>query len=145
MLLETDVNSPAGNALFTPEEEEDMNLGILANMLASIQDNAPWPEPDESDDDGDLPAARKSIFLDVHRPRMIERMEDNFRAPGTLDWSDITYAYAYEGILIPGGMIMMGRWWRVGPDGEGPGCELTGEMIGQPGPERGPFLFWRWR
>ena len=31
-----------------------------------------------------------------------------------LQWEDIEYAYVYEGALLPGGKIMMGRWWRCG-------------------------------
>ncbi|KAL9106373.1 MAG: hypothetical protein Q9227_008574 [Pyrenula ochraceoflavens] len=30
----------------------------------------------------------------------------------SLKWKDIEYAYAYEGVVIPGGEIMMGRWWK---------------------------------
>lgn len=51
---------------------------------------------------------------------------------------DIEYAYAYEGVIIPGGKIMMGRWWMVGASGEGQGRELGGPMKG----ERGPWIFW---
>jgi hypothetical protein len=51
---------------------------------------------------------------------------------------DIEYAYAYEGVIIPGGKIMMGRWWMVGAAGEGEGRELGGPMKG----ERGPWVFW---
>ena len=31
-----------------------------------------------------------------------------------LQWEDIEYAYVYEGALLPGGKMMMGRWWRCG-------------------------------
>lgn len=32
-----------------------------------------------------------------------------------LQWDDIEYAYAYEGSILPGGEIQMGRWWRCDP------------------------------
>lgn len=54
----------------------------------------------------------------------IEDMENRFRAAYALDWLDMEYAYAYEGVIIPGGKIMLGRWWRCGLLGEGPGKEL---------------------
>ena len=31
-----------------------------------------------------------------------------------LQWEDIEYAYIYEGAILPGGKMMMGRWWRCG-------------------------------
>ena len=55
----------------------------------------------------------------------IEEMEEKFRLSEYLDWNDIDYAYAYEGVIIPGGKIMMGRWWRIAPGGEGEGCEWS--------------------
>ncbi|KEF63169.1 uncharacterized protein A1O9_01145, partial [Exophiala aquamarina CBS 119918] len=55
----------------------------------------------------------------------IEDMENRFRAAYALDWLDMEYAYAYEGVIIPGGKIMLGRWWRCGLLGEGPGKELN--------------------
>lgn len=54
----------------------------------------------------------------------IEEIEERFRLSEFLDWNDIDYAYAYEGAVLPGGKIMMGRWWQVGLFGEGEGLEL---------------------
>ena len=51
---------------------------------------------------------------------------------------DIEYAYAYEGIIVPGGKIMMGRWWRCAEAGFGEGREL----VEGGGGDRGPWLFW---
>ena len=64
----------------------------------------------------------------------VEEMEENFRSSEYLDWNDIDYAYAYEGVVLPGGKIMMGRWWRIAPGGEGEGMEWTdalGEVDGE--------------
>jgi hypothetical protein len=54
----------------------------------------------------------------------IEELEDRFRFPGFIEWVDMDYAYAYEGVILPGGKIMMGRWWRCGMFGVGDGMEL---------------------
>jgi hypothetical protein len=64
----------------------------------------------------------------------IAAMEDRYcnAGSGRLEWEDIEYAYAYEGVICPGGKVMMGRWWRVGLDGAGvnDGWELDGEGCG---------------
>ena len=79
---------------------------------------------------------------------LIEKMEDALTDPQDLDWADIEHAYAYEGVVTPGGMVMLGRWWRLGP----PGPYLLGEQTEFVCPERpadrekGPFVFWAaWR
>ena len=56
----------------------------------------------------------------------------------TATQDDIEYAYAYEGIVVPGGKIMMGRWWRCAEAGFGEGREL----VEGGGEDRGPWLFW---
>lgn len=66
----------------------------------------------------------------------IAEMEDKLHPPEELAWEDINYAYVYEGVIIPGGMIMMGRYWRFGPPTAAIGFE-QGE-----GADRGPFVFW---
>jgi hypothetical protein len=66
----------------------------------------------------------------------IAKMEDNLHPPEELAWEDINYAYAYEGVVIPGGKIMMGRYWRFGAPNAAVGYEL-GE-----GADRGPWIFW---
>lgn len=54
----------------------------------------------------------------------IMAMEKDFQADYALDWTDIEYAYAYEGVVCPGGKIMMGRWWRCASIGAGIGLEV---------------------
>ena len=49
----------------------------------------------------------------------INAMEESFLDMKSLMWEDIEYAYAYEGAVMPGGQLMMGRWWRVGLAGMG--------------------------
>lgn len=66
-------------------------------------------------------------------PAHIRKLEESFSPLQYLDWDNgtIDYAYAYEGIIIPGGKIMMGRWWRIhGSEGLGPGCEVGPDGIG---------------
>lgn len=45
--------------------------------------------------------------------------------PATVDES----CWAYEGVVLPGGMIMLGRWWSP-----------TDETVDRLG--TGPFIFW---
>ena len=66
----------------------------------------------------------------------IAEMEDHLHPPEELAWEDINYAYVYEGIIIPGGKIMMGRYWRSGAPSAIDGFELGD------GADRGPWLFW---
>ena len=71
---------------------------------------------------------RQHLQTDVRLPTLfstehINELEDSFVPSAYLSWDDettqiIDYAYAYEGVIIPGGQIMMGRWWRMhGEDG----------------------------
>ena len=57
------------------------------------------------------PAALPPLFSPAH----IREIEEAHSSIKYMTWDDgtIDYAYAYEGIVIPGGKIMMGRWWRV--------------------------------
>lgn len=66
----------------------------------------------------------------------IAEMEDNLHPPEELAWEDIGYAYVYEGVIIPGGKIMMGRHWWCGPPTVVDGFELGN------GVDRGPWVFW---
>ena len=66
----------------------------------------------------------------------IAEMEDNLHPPEELTWEDINYAYIYEGVIIPGGKIMMGRYWRFGPP-----TVIDGFELGD-GADRGPWVFW---
>jgi hypothetical protein len=66
----------------------------------------------------------------------IAEMEDNLHPPEELAWDDFSYAYVYEGVIIPGGKIMMGRYWRCGPP-----TMLNGFEEGD-GADRGPWVFW---
>lgn len=43
-----------------------------------------------------------------------------------------TSGWAYEGCVLPGNEIMLGRWWRVEPD----------PALQEPA-YSGPFIFWR--
>jgi hypothetical protein len=60
---------------------------------------------------------------------VVEELEDQFRFAGYLDWNDIDYAYVYEGVVLPGGKIMLGRWWRCGMFGFGDGLELGADGV----------------
>ncbi|KIX93981.1 uncharacterized protein Z520_10318 [Fonsecaea multimorphosa CBS 102226] len=58
----------------------------------------------------------------------IEEMEEKFRLSEYLDWTDIDYAYAYNGAIIPGGKIMMGRFYRISMLGDGDGLEWSDSL-----------------
>ena len=66
----------------------------------------------------------------------IATMEDKLHPPHELAWEDISYAYVYEGAIIPGGKIMMGRHWRIGPPWNNDAFEVGD------GADRGPWVFW---
>ncbi|KAL2360452.1 hypothetical protein RJZ56_006678 [Blastomyces dermatitidis] len=57
--------------------------------------------------------------------------EDDEEVEGWLPWSwtavDFLWAYGYEGVIVPGGGIMMGRWRNMMVEAE---------------VEEGPFVFW---
>ncbi|KLJ13871.1 hypothetical protein EMPG_11215 [Blastomyces silverae] len=57
--------------------------------------------------------------------------EDDEQVEGWLPWSwtavDFLWAYGYEGVIVPGGGIMMGRWRNMMVEAE---------------VEEGPFIFW---
>lgn len=75
---------------------------------------------------------------------LIERIEDAYCDPVAMKWENIELAYAYEGIVTPGGKVMMGRWWRIGPPGPY-GLGDGQEYLYPDRPyerERGPFVFW---
>lgn len=57
-------------------------------------------------------------------------MDDGLSPAQFKTWDDIDYAYAYEGVIIPGGKIMLGRWWRIGAHGMGPGKEIGPDNVG---------------
>ncbi|KAH0842621.1 hypothetical protein FOPE_07213 [Fonsecaea pedrosoi] len=58
----------------------------------------------------------------------VEEMEEKFRLSEYLEWNDIDYAYAYEGALLPGGKIMLGKWWRITILGDGEGLEWSDRL-----------------
>ena len=62
----------------------------------------------------------------------INTMEEAYSDVFSLNWEDIEYAYGYEGVMTPGGKVMMGRWWRMGLNGEGvsDGYEVDCEGLG---------------
>ena len=81
----------------------------------------------------------------VMNGNMIEAMEDAISDPEELNWGTIEYAYAYEGVITPGGMVMMGKWWRLGPPGGLYAVGGANEFMSFDRPddrERGPFVFW---
>ncbi|KIW20730.1 hypothetical protein PV08_01308 [Exophiala spinifera] len=80
------------------------------------------------------PAWRHPENMDKH---VIADMEERFKRSEHMEWTDMEYAYAYEGIILPGGKIMMGRWWRCGINGaSSPGYEIDEQGAGLDTPDR---------
>lgn len=66
-------------------------------------------------------------------PEHIRLLEEAHSSATYMTWDDgtIDYAYAYEGVIIPGGKIMLGRWWRIhGVEGMGKGKEIGPDAVG---------------
>ncbi|RMD43930.1 hypothetical protein DV735_g1239, partial [Chaetothyriales sp. CBS 134920] len=128
-----------------PVEREKV---LLAHLKAKLKTSV-------STLDGSLAYAE-----DTMTRQRICQLEDLYSGAldGQLDWSDIGYAYAYEGVIVPGGRLMLGKWWRAGETGSGPLQELDRdgfpldddddeeeeEEVDEEGdrPERGAFCFW---
>lgn len=80
------------------------------------------------------PAWRHPENMDKH---VIAEMEERFKRSEHMEWTDMDYAYAYEGIVLPGGKIMMGRWWRCGINGaSSPGYEVDEQGAGPDNPDQ---------
>ena len=64
------------------------------------------------------PAKKQGLkSREIWTPALLKDLELSLSPEGQLNWEDIDYAYAYEGVLTPGGQVMLGRWWRVGEAG----------------------------
>ncbi|KIX06684.1 uncharacterized protein Z518_04660 [Rhinocladiella mackenziei CBS 650.93] len=79
------------------------------HLITKLTENPDWRDPD-----------KMNKFTVGH-------MEESFRTSEYLNWEDIEYAYAYRGVIIPRGKIMMGRYWRCGMLGSGDGLELDAD------------------
>ena len=108
------------------------NMTAVFNPVMSDASLQEWLEEHLSSLPGPVTFTRK----------LIEDMENDKYEAANLGWEDIEYAYAYEGIILPGGKIMMGRWWMLDcggmGGGEGEGREAGGGEKG----ERGAWVFW---
>lgn len=64
----------------------------------------------------------------------VEEVEKGYYRDGGVGWEDVEFGYAYEGMVGPGGRVMLGRWWRAGEGGVGVGrgAEVDYEGVGVP-------------
>lgn len=116
----------------------------LNNILGAGANITLTHEEIEAQYQAHLSAQLQSLKGPVQMDRqLIERIEDAYADPAALRWEDIEFAYAYEGVITPGGKVMLGRWWRIAPvgvlGGQGEGQEVGNLTVGY---ERGPFVFW---
>jgi hypothetical protein len=130
------------NATLTQATDDQIHV-VLCNVLR--------------DKLSETPKWKDGTAFDRHT---VEELEERFRVSEHLNWDDIDYAYAYEGAIIPGGKIMMGRWWRLHPNGDERTLEWNDRVSEGEGEgdvdvhmdgtgryrfvrhERGPFVFW---
>ena len=108
------VQQPANMPATVTIDPTEIEKQLTSHLSQKLVSNPTWRDPVKLDKD------------------TIEEMEERYRFSEFLDWNDIECAYAYEGIIIPGGKIMMGRWWRCGMFGTGEGLELSadGQALG---------------
>jgi hypothetical protein len=115
----------------TQMTQNGTNSAQLAQALNGV--GAAGQQLDAGEIDAQLAAHLRNKLINNHLWRdgskfdkaTIEEMEEKYRLSEYLDWNDIDYAYAYEGVILPGGKIMMGRWWRLALHGEGEGLEWS--------------------
>ncbi|EXJ65541.1 hypothetical protein A1O7_01882 [Cladophialophora yegresii CBS 114405] len=115
----------------TQVTQNGTNHPQLAHVLNGV--GAAGQQPDPAEIDAHLATHLRNKLLNNHLWRdgsrfdkdTVEEMEEKYRLSEYLDWNDIDYAYAYEGSILPGGKIMVGRWWRLAMNGEGHGLEWS--------------------
>ena len=87
-----------------------------------------------------IPEEWQSPDFDIFRPGRSDRNWHNFECDVELS------AWGYEGVVLPGGGIIVGRWFDVGStvaENEGIGGPLNREQQArQRGIYSGPFMFW---
>ncbi len=118
-------------AITTQMMQNGTNSAQIAQILNGIAPAGQALDPIELDAQLDAYLRQKLVSNDLWRDGKnldkdtIETMEEKYRLSEYLDWNDIDYAYAYEGAILPGGKIMMGRWWRLAMVGQGDGMEWS--------------------
>ena len=128
-----------GNALsHDPVQAEKILRSYLDDLLDGGHDVDVYENGKrvlEKNDDGIWDFATKKVKnfpLEKMTRETINNMEEAYSDTRFLNWEDIEYAYAYEGVVTPGGKVMMGRWWRIGMNGIGinDGYEIDCEGLG---------------
>lgn len=96
------------------DNSEDAKNNTATTPTANVNDN--------SVNDGIAP---------LFSPSHIHSINNSYSPTSLLSFSNISYAYAYEGVLIPGSKIMFGRYWRIhGDAGLGPAREVGSDGVG---------------
>lgn len=115
-----------------------------SNPSGLAQPNDP---PNGSDADCELELKARNAVKGPLGPALLTRdfireLEDHLHPADELLWDDLKRCYVYEGAVLPGGKIMMGRYWRIywEPDEEHDGAWFAHEWGN--GEDRGPWIFW---
>lgn len=113
-----------GNALsHDPAQAEEILRSYLDDLLGGEHDVDVWDDGKRvltKNKDGIWDFATKKVNnfpIDKMTRENINAMEEAYSDTKYLNWEDVEYAYGYEGIVTPGGKVMMGRWWRIGLNG----------------------------
>ena len=132
-------------AITTQMVQNGTSSAQIAQILNGTAPAGQAPDPVEIDALLDAYLKQKLLSNDLWRDGSnldkdaIESMEEKYRLSEYLDWNDMDYAYAYEGAILPGGKIMMGRWWRLSMHGLGDGMEWS-DALGETDDDGGEAL-----
>lgn len=130
--INANANMTAPPAQPTEAQIEAQLKVLLSRRIKSFSKNhaaLTTSQPSQSSSSEPQPAPLPPLWSPAH----IRTLEESFSPAKYLSWDDgtINYAYAYEGIIIPGGKIMIGRWWRIhGIEGLGAGREVGPDGVG---------------
>ena len=73
------------------------------------------------------------FFVDGEDPEGDSQSDDPFSMKGMtadpLDYMDTEALWAYEGVVLPGGEVVVGRWWSPQEDDEDPEEQYSGPFI----------------
>lgn len=128
-----------GNALaHDPAQAEKILRSYLDDLLDGEHDVDVWDNGKrvlEKNKDGIWDFATKKVKnfpIESMTRKIINNLEEAYSDTKFLNWEDIEYAYGYEGVVTPGGKVMMGRWWRMGLNGVAinDGYEIDCEGLG---------------
>ena len=136
----------ANGAILNPEEVDSYLKKHLQKLIQEREGLSDAADKDDLTGDGNMRGTGDHILQAKGKAKAgspsaemwslpdIVDLERQLYQDGLVSWEDIEYAYAYEGVLCPGGNVMLGRWWRCGLAGTGvsAGGEVDVQGVGVP-------------